>query len=131
MQLFFFWKVLLSIHYQGFIQAILMSVRRYKKLNLHKTSFQSILALTFCSKYIGLLGFFYFKLFISPLDVKKSKSFRGFSPRTSTEGPLQICCRAYSTLRPSTGSWFKNLTISRTAWLLLNVRLKEKSGFSK
>ena len=33
-------------------------------LNLHEILFWSILALKFCSKYIGLLGFFYFRWFI-------------------------------------------------------------------
>ena len=74
---------------QGFIQAILMSNRRYKKLNLlievyklnlHKILFQSILALKLRSKYIGLLRFFFFKQFIFPSDVKRSESFRGFTP---------------------------------------------------
>ena len=67
-----FWLGIISI-YQGFIQAILMSIRQHKKLNLHKILFWRFLALKLRWKY-----FFYFKLFICPPDVKRPKSFRGF-----------------------------------------------------
>ena len=67
-----FWLGIISI-YQGFIQAILMSIRQHKKVNLHKILFWSFLALKLRWKY-----FFYFKLFICPPDVKRRKSFRGF-----------------------------------------------------
>ena len=40
------------------------------KLNLQKILFLSIFALTLHSKQISLLGFFYFKLYICPSDVK-------------------------------------------------------------
>ena len=67
-----FWLGIIFI-FQGFIQAILMSIRQHKKLNLHKILFWSFLALKLRWKY-----FFYFKLFICPPDVKRPKSFRGF-----------------------------------------------------
>ena len=68
-----------------FIQAILISGRwlkktqssnRVLKFNLHKILFQSILALNLHSKKISLQSFFYFKLFICPLDEKRPKDPR-------------------------------------------------------
>ena len=78
----------------GFIQAIMMPIRRSKKLNLliafsnliSTILFQSILALNLHSKQINL-GFFYFKLFICPPDVKRPKSFRYFTPWIPNKTP--------------------------------------------
>ena len=44
---------------------------------------------------ISLLGFFHFKLFICPPDVKKSIFFRGFTPGTPTRAPSWTCWGAY------------------------------------
>ena len=77
-------------------------------LNLHEILFWSILALKFCSKYIGLLGFFYFRWFIylSFRGVnKRPKSFWGALPLpfepALTKALLWIHCGAYRTLRCS------------------------------
>ena len=108
-----------------------MSNRRYKnllievyKLNLHKILFQSILALKLRSKYIGLLRFFFFKQFVFPSDVKRSESFSGFTPWTSTKAPLWIDCGACSTLKPhlhfttfKKSILLQNMNTSKTAWI--------------
>ena len=66
----------------------------------------------------------HYKLFICPPDVKRPKSFRGLTPWTPTKALLWICCRAYSSLRPSSAfyniqklhiSW--KTDISKTAWI--------------
>ena len=85
---------------------ILMSVIRHKKLNsliefsisiFIKFYFKAFWQLKFCSKFIGLLSFLYFKLFICPSGVKRPKSFRIFTPWTLTKALLWIHCVAYST----------------------------------
>ena len=48
-----------------------------------------------------LSSFVYFKLFICPSDIKRSKSFRGFTPWNPTKAPLWIHYGTYGTLRPS------------------------------
>ena len=91
----------------GFIQAILMPIRRSKKLNLllafsnliSTILFQSIMALNLHSKQINL-GFFYFKLFICPPDVKRPKSFRYFTPWIPSRTPPWTRWGVYSTSRP-------------------------------
>ena len=76
---------------QGFIQAILMSGRRHKKLNL-LTEFSTQSSKKFILKHIDtelaykinyLTKFLLFKLFICPPDVKRPKYFRSFTPETS------------------------------------------------
>ena len=77
--------------------------------------------MNFFSKYIGLLGFFYFKLFICPSGVKKSKSFKGLTPWTSAKAPLWIRCWVYRSSPAIYNIWKLNLSsktdISRTAWI--------------
>ena len=90
-----FWLGIIFI-YHGFIQAIFMSICQHKKLNLHKILFWRFLALKLRWKY-----FFYFKLFICPLYLKRPKSFRGFVPWTPAKALLWIPCRACSILRAS------------------------------
>ena len=94
---------------QGFIPAILMSVRQYKKLNL-LLEFSNSIFIKFYFKafwhwsYVQntlTLGFFFYKLFIWPPDVKRPKSFSGLTPWTPTKSSLWSRCRAYSTLTPS------------------------------
>ena len=76
------------IRFQWFIQAILMSGRQHKKLNLHKILLQNTLALNFHSKKNSLIVFFYFKLFIFPQYIKRPKCFRDFNP---LESPPRVC----------------------------------------
>ena len=105
------WIMYIMIIYlsKEFIQALLMSVRWHKKLNslidfsisiLIKFCFQA-LALKFCLRYIGLLSFFYFELFICSSGVKRPTYFRSFTLWTLTKALLWIGCRTYSTLRLS------------------------------
>ena len=51
--------------------------------------------LKFCSIYICLLGFFYLILFICPLDVKRLKSFRSFTPWTHEPPPPSLIDNHY------------------------------------
>ena len=71
-----------------------------QKLNLITFDFKAFWHWNSVQKYVCLLGFFCLKLFTCPSDVKKTKSFRSFTPWTPTKAPLWIHWRAYSTLRP-------------------------------
>ena len=57
-----------------------LNLLRVFKVNLRKILFQSMLTLNLHLKWISLLGFFYFNLFICPPDVKRPKLFKGFYP---------------------------------------------------
>ena len=59
------------------------------KLSSRKNLFESILVLKFCSRYILLLGFFYFKLFICPSDIK-GHYLTGALPRESPPSPSRL-----------------------------------------
>ena len=96
------------------------------KLNLHKIFIKEFWCLTFVENTLAilLLGFFNFKLFICPPDVKRPKFFGCFTLWIPTKAPLWTRCRAYRTLRPSPAFyniWKLSLNsktdISKTAWI--------------
>ena len=74
------------------------------------------MALKFCLKYIDILGFFYFKLYL-PFRYKKVKIFQGLYPmnpyQNSTMNPLWILY--FTTFENSI--LIQKMDISRTAWI--------------
>ena len=101
----FFCSIAMQNIQQGFIQAILMYGRGLKnsilkthrvfKFSLQKKIFLKHIDVELA--FINLLGFFNFKLFVCPPDVKRPRFLRGFTPWTPTSSAPCIHCRAYNT----------------------------------
>ena len=115
---------------QGFVQAILMSGRRHKKLIEFSNSiflrfyFKAYWRWTCIQNKLGLLGFFYLRyLFVHQIQ-KGQIFFRGFTPWTPTRVPSWARCEAYSTSKPTcilphskTQSLLKT-DISKATWII-------------
>ena len=93
---------------------------RKNKMNSSNPSYQSMdCVIKWVIRLINSIRIFFiffsifFKLFIWPSDVKRPKSFRSFTPWTSTNSPLWIRCGAYSILR----ILVQKTDISRAVWI--------------
>ena len=94
------------------------------KLNLHKILFILKHIGNLHSEYISLLGFFYFKLFICPPNVKRPKYFRDFTPWNPTRAlsctsrhltaPQRPPLAFYNNQKPKICS---KMSFSKTAWI--------------
>ena len=91
------------------------------KFNLHKILFLSILALTLHSKQISLLGFFCFKLFICPPDVKRPVFFWDFPFWTSAKVLSWTSFGAYDTSRSHLHFTTSKNSIFSQKWTLVKL----------